>query len=420
MLSFLQPLSNLHELQLPSRLEHPWTAATLSTVTTCFTCLTSITLLRPAKLTSLAPLSQLKQLQQIKLEGLVAVSELWHVSGLPISSLGLEHGRDEEAELMGWLSTGAAAKLQSLVAYPGTCSEALVTSLAQLPQLRKLSVVVPRLYRDVGLHMQTSNLRPLSSSTSLTALTLGGPWDAPVNMAYLPSKLVELVVVEGGLGNWGPSEDLARRLGRLTSLQLGRVTAADIQKLAMLTRLRSLSMAGWDDRGAFSAASLGHISPLSCLTHLKLVSSWLKHCTPDNLPLLSSLSRLQSLGLWEYPSRVAEMSMSTAVKIITSSAHLATLEVSVSELRRPMERCSYRNHNYSVKPVSMPKDRYPVVEAVIICQLMVDVWSILDLLSPSFAAPACSMKTILARSRLQSPRMRPIWIARNLQPLFIQ
>ena len=299
-LSALKPLSKLRELQLPEVCSgHPWTTATLSKLSTCFTSLTTITIGRPAELGSLAPLSQLKQLQNLKLNDFVTVSELRHATALPISSLLLEEGKDDEAELMEWLKIGAAVKLQSLFAYRVSCSEALVKSLAQLPQLRKLSIAAPSVSRHVAAQMQTSVLQPLSSSSSLTSLALGGSWEGPIIIGHLPSTLVDLVFIEGGLSNWGPSGDLARRLGRLIALWLGCVTAEDVPKLALLTGLRSLAVTGWEDGGTFNTASWQGFSTLSCLTHLKLDACGLREGTPDILPLVTSLSCLRFLGLWD-------------------------------------------------------------------------------------------------------------------------
>ena len=318
--------------------------------------MTSISIMRPAELTSLAPLSQLTQLQQIKLQGVVAVAELQHVTGLPISSLQLYHSNDDATAITGWLGTGAATKLQEIslvVAYRSSFGEALVQSLAQLPHLHRLHVLAP----PASVVMPASDLQPLSSSTSLTALTLGNTWDAPINIAHLPSQLVTLAVVKGGLGNLGSSEDLARRLGRLTSLQLGSVTAADVQKLAVLTALRSLHIAGRGGGGAFSAASLQSLSTLSCLTHLELNVSSLKQRRLNMLSLrINFLKRMRSLSLTPMG-----MSVSTALNIITSSPTLGTLEVHVSGLWS-----SYGYHSYAVKSVSRPKGGGPGVNAVVI------------------------------------------------------
>ena len=342
----LQSLSNLRELQLPATLEQDWTAATLCTV---LTRLTSINLTRPVELTSLAPLSQLKQLQQIKLWGSLEVSELRHLTGLPITSLQVRSTSDDAAELAGWLSTGAATKLHNITSslYEGAGGQALVQSLAQLPDLHTFNAVVPSTASDL-------DLQPLPSSTSLTALTLGG-WRTKVNIAHLPSQLVDLAVVEGGLVNWGPSDQLASRLGRLTSLMLGCVAAADVHKLAVLTGLQSLSLGSYAEgeasygRNPFSSASLQGLGTLSCLTQLKLVPTVTAR-TPDILPLLSSLSRLQSLHLGERYVSVREVSLSTAVNIIASSPALATLEVRVSKLG-----IVSGSGNYHVKSVSGPK-----------------------------------------------------------------
>ena len=292
MMSALQPLSNLQELQLPGSglFQGKWSAGTFFTVSTCFISMTSISIMRPAELTSLAPLSQLTQLQQIKLQGVVAVAELQHVTGLPISSLQLYHSNDDATAITGWLGTGAATKLQEIslvVAYRSSFGEALVQSLAQLPHLHGLHVLAAP---PASVVMPASDLQPLSSSTSLTVLTLGNTWDAPINIAHLPSQLVKLAVVEGGLGNLGSSEDLARRLGGLTSLQL-----------AVLTALQSLHIAVRGRGETFSAASLQCLSTLPHLSQLQLKGFSLKQCSLDILPLLiSSLRRLQFLSLtWD-------------------------------------------------------------------------------------------------------------------------
>ena len=351
MLSSLPPLSNLRELDLPYDFNHPWTAASLSTVSACFTSLTSITLGHIADLTSLALLLQLKQLQQIELKDRVEVSLLRLVSGLPISSLRVSCAVSEVGELIRWLNTGAATKLHAIeLRVHGVAGvQDVVQSLAPLPQLRRFNVEVPCSRYTPEVQQHASSLQPLSSSSSLTALELRAVWDAPINVAYLPSKLVELTVLVGGLGNWGPSEELASRLGRLTYLQVGCVTGADAHKLAMLPGLQSLSVGRREGGEAFSAASLQGLSILSHLTQLQLLSRSARQCAVDFLPVLSSLSRLKSLGVLGCRGSDRWVSLPTAVSIITSSPHLATLEVSVQELR------SYSCYGSSVKSVSRPR-----------------------------------------------------------------
>ena len=267
----------------------------------------------------------------------------------------------EEEMVADWLSQEAASKLQTLVLYlregsplPAT----VVQSLAQL-ELRSLEIIsLDRPDRE-GLH--APNLQPLSSSNSLTTLTLTGRWDGPVNIAHLPSKLVDLTTSWAGLGGLENSEEVARRLGLLTSLQLEIVNVADLSKLAVLTRLRSLSLGQID--GSCSTANLQRLSTLSGLTQLRLMpSQWQGQGGPRLLPLLRSLGRLQCLRLWETlsGSLAFRVSISTAVNIVTSSPHLTKLEVLVPELSH---RYAYRSRPYVVKSVSRSKEGCPGVIA---------------------------------------------------------